>query len=76
MDNKKLTELLEGIPPVHLKLLTLAEQLTLPNGELDIEAASKRIEEAEEAAAEAQGYSSATRQLSRRMQWLLNHHPA
>ena len=70
METDQLLIILGRVPPTHLKILQLAKELTLPSGELDITAASERVEELHEASQEARQYTNGTHTLEQSIQCL------
>ena len=69
MNNTTFVNLLTATAPTELRILELAEELTGPDGVINLEGATGRQEEIEQACAEAEAYAQATSRLARAMQW-------
>ena len=63
MDNQTLAGLLAAVPPTDLKIIEITAEITLPNGELDLDAAAARQAEVELACTQAEHYAAANRRL-------------
>ena len=75
MENQKLVRRLSQAPRAELRLISLIGELTLPGGTFDMETATARTQELEEAHAETAIYVSATHRLANKVKCLLHRHP-
>lgn len=75
MDNKALMELLEALPEAELDILKITQDITLPDGSIDLAAAANLPGEIDDAYAQARTYMAATKALNQELQWKFKPRP-
>ena len=69
MDNRTLTELLRSVPPAKLTIIGLMDELSQPDGSIDLNAAATRQDEVRAAATQARSYTLGVERLLRNLIW-------